>query len=179
MSKNIDDGFRKLVLLVSRYVLVMIIVALVVGVVYREYSKAMLNGMPLEETILASYYLSLSHGHILIACVALPTVLLVVTYLVAKTGLGTPNYRSLRRAFTIYIIGVTGAVALLVYKGLGTIYYYAQNPSAGLTAADNMLFLGSHALRETLYGIIHLLLGIGLAWYTITLLKTIKTPKNN
>lgn len=116
----------------------------------------------------------MSHGHIIVVCVVMPVVLLVITYLVERTGLGNPNYRSLRRALILYLVGATGAVALLVYKGLGIIYFYAHNPSAGLTVADNMLFLGSHALRESLYGVTHLLLGIGLAWYAISLLKAMR-----
>lgn len=116
----------------------------------------------------------MSHGHIIVACVVMPVVLLVITYLVERTGLGNPNYRSLRRALILYLVGATGAVALLVYKGLGIIYFYAENPPAGLTVADNMLFMGSHALRESLYGVTHLLLGIGLAWYAISLLKAMR-----
>ncbi len=175
MDNDVDNSYKKVLLLVTKYVLVMVIVALIVGVVYREYSKTMLQGLPLEKTILASYYLSLSHGHIIVVCVIIPVVLLVLTHLVARTGLGHPDYRSLRRALIIYLVGATGAVALLVYKGLGIIYFYSQNPSAGLTMADNMLFLRSHALRESLYGIIHLLLGIGLAWYAISLLRATRT----
>lgn len=54
MSNVVDDGYKKILLLVARYVLVMVIVALIVGVVYRGYSKTMLRGLPLEKTILAS-----------------------------------------------------------------------------------------------------------------------------
>ena len=92
MDNDVNNRYKNVLLLVTRYVLVMIIVALIVGVIYREYSKTMLQGMPLEKTILASYYLSLSHGHIIVMCVVIPVVLLVITYLVAKTGLGNPDH---------------------------------------------------------------------------------------
>ncbi len=171
MSESMSGGLRGLINYMVRYILLMIVAALAVGVVYREYSKAMLHDRNLEEIITTSYYLSLTHGHILIACVAVPGVLLLITYILGRTGYKV-NYSSLRKAFTIYVIGATGAVGLLFYKGLGIIYYYTVNPSAGLTGADEALFFGSHVFRESVYGIIHLLLGIGLVWYIIVLYRS-------
>lgn len=51
---------------------------------------------------------------------------------------------------------------------------YGTDPVAGLDAANNALFLGSHVLRESLYGVAHLLLGIGLAWYAALLVKAFR-----
>jgi len=66
------------------------------------------------------------------------------------------------------------ALALLIYKGLGVVVAYGSNPAAGLDAANNALFLGSHALRESLYSTTHLLLGAGLVWYIALLIKAFR-----
>ena len=98
MDNDVNDMYKKEILLfVTRYALVTVIIALIVGVVYREYSKSMLHDMSLDKIILASYYLSLLHSQIIVVCVVIPMVLLVITYLVAKTGLENPDYSSLKR----------------------------------------------------------------------------------
>ncbi|RLG88854.1 MAG: hypothetical protein DRO18_00565 [Thermoprotei archaeon] len=72
---------------VAKYVLSMVIVGLGIGVVYREITKAYLSGFPLEEQIIASFYLSLMHGHVFLVGVVIPSVLLLITYISHKSGL--------------------------------------------------------------------------------------------
>ncbi|RLG88853.1 MAG: hypothetical protein DRO18_00560 [Thermoprotei archaeon] len=62
-------------------------------------------------------------------------------------------------------------LGLLLYKGLSIVYNYSLNPYGGITHADHALFFGSHVLRESLYGLAHVVMGIGLVWYVIALLK--------
>ncbi len=151
---------------IAVYSLVMLIVFLAIGVLYREYSKAMVGGDAGD--IVVMYYLSLSHGHVLLTGVVVPVLLLFLTYIIGNMTGKKPNYRELMKAFTVYVAGSLGMDALLIYKGMAIIYYYTQYGS--LEKADAALFAGNHVLREALYGTIHLLLGIGLTWYVLKLL---------
>ena len=160
-----EDFKIKLYKLIIVYTLIMLIIFLAVCVLYREYTKAFTVGG--AEYVTVAYYLSLSHGHVFLSGAVIPSTLLFLTYIVDYMGLGEINYKGLFKAFTTYIIGSLFMVSLLVYKGLAVIYYYRLYSS--LAIADNMLFLGNHALRETLYGGAHLLLGIGIIWYVILL----------
>ncbi len=166
-----DAVARRLYKLMICYALIMLLVFLVIGVLYREYSKALVGGDAGD--IVVIYYLSLSHGHVLITGAIIPSILLFLTYMVEKTRGKTPNYRSLWKAFIIYIIGSLSMTSLLIYKGMGIIYYYTVYSS--MIKADEALFLGSHALREALYGTAHLLLGIGIAWYVVSLLRRLSS----
>ncbi len=122
--------------------------------------------------ITIAFYLSLSHGHVFLTGVVIPAILLFLTFIAEYLGFKDINYKSLSKAFVIYVIGSLLMVSLLIYKGLVIIYYY--NIYSSLAIADKSLFLGNHVLRESLYGIAHLLLGIGLIWYAISLATAIR-----
>ncbi len=154
------------------YSLAMMIAGLVIGVLYREFTKIYTAGLPLEKQLLVSYYLSLGHGHVFMVGVLIPLALLVSTYVLTERGyLDRDRLNSLEKPFIIFVAGSLMMVGLLVYKGLGMVYFYAQNPGAGLSAADEKLFLGSKALRESLYGVAHLAMGVGLVWYVWMLIR--------
>ena len=158
-----------------KYSLIMSILGLAIGVLYREFTKAYIAGFPLESQILVSYYLSLSHGHAFIVGVLIPLALLTSTYVLMKTEyMDSKDLSFLKKPFIVFVVGSLMMIGLLIYKGLGIVYFYAQNPEAGLTVADEKLFLGSKALRESLYGLAHLTMGIGLIWYIWMLFKHAK-----
>ncbi len=165
MSKDISgrgtNALEKLYKVGIGYAMIMSIVALAVGVFYREYTKYTLSGFSLDKQILVSYYLSLCHGHFILLGMVIPVILMASTYIL----LGGKSDSILFKALIVYLIGATGASALLLYKGAAIIYYYISNPALGLTGADQLLFMGSKALRESLYGVFHLLLGVGLVVY--------------
>ena len=156
------------------YAMIMAIIALAAGVFYREYTKYALNNLPLEKQIIVSYYLSLCHGHLVLMGLVIPLVLALAAYIV----LNGRNDNILFKSLIIYIIGATGASALLLYKGAGIIYYYTLNPSQGLTGADQMLFMGSKVIREGLYGVFHLLLGVGLVIYALRIIHLIRSKRS-
>ncbi|GEM_PF-1685566 len=157
---------------ISLYILAMLVAVMVMGVVYREVSKYYGSWLPEEMFILATHYLSLAHGHVLSLGVVIPSAILLVSLAIDHvSGLGEGAVRSLRRAFVIYVIGSLAAISLLIYKGIGILYYYSQDPAGGLTAANEALFLGSHALREGLYGTAHLVMFAGLI-YAVYVLAT-------
>ncbi len=152
------------------YSLVMILASLALGVTYREVSKAYLSSLPLDKSLLASYYLSLMHGHALVAGALLVTTLLVITYLLMKSGvLSEGDLMGLRKAMVVLVIGSLAAVVLLTYKGLVVATNYVGLGSLGM--ANEALFDGDSVVREGIYGVSHLLLGIGVTWYVIKLMK--------
>jgi len=156
------------------YAMMMAITALAVGVFYREYTKYALSNLPLEKQIIVSYYLSLCHGHFILMGLVIPVILALTAYIV----LGGEGDNILLKSLIIYLIGATGASALLLYKGAGIINYYVSDPSQGLTSADHALFMGSEMLRESLYGVFHLLLGLGLVIYAMRILQLLRRNKS-
>ena len=169
---NVLKGWDRLLKLGITYVLIMLLIALGLGVTYREVSKAFLGSLPLEKQLVGAYYLSLMHGHTLMMGVLLPTALLVITYLVMRRGLlEEGDFISLRRAFVVLMVGSSLAIALLTYKGVAvaTNYPYTMD----LTQANSQLFMSDSTLREGIYGVAHLLLGIGIVWYVIKILSKV------
>ncbi len=160
---------KKLYKLIITYIMIMLIVALVIGVVYREVSKAYLSDKEFEQQIMYSYFLSLCHGHTFMVGVLIPTAILVVVYVIESKNLGIINYSSLRKAFMLYIVSGIGIVLLLLYKGI-TI----TTSGASLTQAYNSLYGGNLALRESVYGLIHLLLGISIVWIVVIILRSLR-----
>ena len=146
----------------------MLIVALVIGVVYREVSKAYLSDKEFEQQIMYSYFLSLCHGHTFMVGVLIPTAILVVVYVIESKNLGIINYSSLGKAFMLYIVSGIGIVLLLLYKGVSI-----TTSDASLTQAYNSLYGGNLALRESVYGLIHLLLGISIVWIVVIILRSL------
>ncbi len=159
---------RKLYKLIITYIMIMLIVALVIGVVYREVSKAYLSDKEFEQQIMYSYFLSLCHGHTFMVGVLIPTAILVVVYVIESKNLGIINYSSLGKAFVLYIVSGIGIVLLLLYKGVSI-----TTSDASLTQAYNSLYGGNLALRESMYGLIHLLLGISIVWIVVIILRSL------
>lgn len=154
--------------LIITYIMIMLIVALAIGVVYREVSKAYLSDKELEQQIMYSYFLSLCHGHTFMVGVLIPTAILVVVYVIESRNLGRINYSSLRKAFLLYMVSAIGIVSLLLYKGISITI-----SDTSLTQAYNSLYGGNLALRESVYGIIHLLLGISIVWIVVIILRSL------
>jgi len=69
-------------------------------------------------------------------------------------------------------------LGLLLYKGLEIVYICSIEMPRSLSEADQALFLGSHVLRESLYGLVHLVMGIGLIWYVVILLLSKQVKKS-
>ncbi len=153
--------------LIITYIMVMLVVALAIGVVYREVSKAYLSDKELEQQIMYSYFLSLCHGHTFMVGVLIPTAILVAIYVIDSRNLGKINYGSLRKAFLLYIVSAIGIISLLLYKGISI-----TTSGTSLTQAYNSLYGGNVALRESVYGLIHLLLGISIVWIVIIILRS-------
>ena len=167
-AEHVKSFVRSLTL----YILVMVVAVMVMGVVYREVSKYLGGGLPEEAFILATHYLSLVHGHTLSLGVVIPSAILLATLATDYVyGISEGAVKSLRKGFIIYALGSIAAISLLLYKGIGVLYYYAENPYGGLTKAAEALFMGNHALREALYGVAHTVMFVGLMYMVLTLVK--------
>lgn len=171
----VGKGFRDVLVPFSLFIVSMSLAIMVLGVIYRELSKYLGAGLPEEALILATHYLSLTHGHALSLGVVIPSAILLIALGVDyATGLSEATAKSLRKGLAIYAVGALSAIGLLLYKGIGLLYNYVQNPGAGLTAADEALFFGNHALREALYGTAHLIMLIGLAYMAVILIRSLE-----
>lgn len=76
---------------------------------------------------------------------------------------------SLNKAFTVYAFGGVMSLFLLIFKGFEVVKLYSNGVS--FDALNSELFFGNQALRSSLYGTAHLLLGVGVIWYLYILWK--------
>lgn len=154
----------------ARYAIVMLITSLLVGLVYREFSRPFFKGLTLEEQWRYGHPMSLAHGHTFFLGTAIPVVLIVLTYLY-RSALGKDRIARLRRLFIAYRIAATTSVALIIYQGLS----FIAGAGRPLDEIDAGLFFGSVALRSSLYAIAHITLAVAVIWYGVTLYRVIST----
>ena len=55
-------GLKSLLVRIFRFAMIMLIVALIVGLFYREYSRKFLFRYPMETQVSVGHHLSLAHG---------------------------------------------------------------------------------------------------------------------
>ena len=153
-----------------RYAGVMIGVALLMGLIFREVSRPFFKGVSLEDQLLYGHAMSTVHGHTFLLGAAIPLGLAVMTYLARQT-LTPKAIRQLRTLQAIYIGSSVAAVALMLYKGLA----FIVSTGLGLEAIDDGLFFGSVALRSSLFGVVHTSLAVSLVWYIVKVNRALRT----
>jgi len=141
---------RKLFAAQIRFAGIMSVVALIMGLVYREISRGFFDGLSYEQQLLYGHNMSLVHGHTFLLGAVIPMVLAVLT-LLTLPNLPEKRLKNMNVRFTAYIIAASVALALMVYKGLAFIIGAGQP----LEAIDAGLFFGSGLLRGILFGLSH------------------------
>jgi hypothetical protein len=154
----------------ARYAIVMLITSLLVGLVYREFSRPFFEGLNLEEQWRYGHPMSMAHGHTFFLGAAIPVILIVLTHLY-RSSLGKDRITRLQRLFIAYRIAATTSVILIIYQGLSFIVGAGRT----LDEINAGLFLGSVALRSSLYAIAHITLAVAVIWYGIIIYKAINT----
>jgi hypothetical protein len=152
----------------ARYAIVMLVTSLLVGLVYREFSRPFFEGLTLEEQWRYGHPMSLAHGHTFFLGTAIPVVLIVLTHLY-RSALGKDRAVRLRRLFIAYMIAATASIILIIYQGLS----FIAGAGRPLDEIDAALFFGSVALRSSLYALAHITLAVAVIWYGVTLYRVI------
>jgi uncharacterized membrane protein (DUF485 family) len=133
-----------------RFAGVMSILALVMGLVYREVSRPFFANLSFEQQSLYGHNMSLVHGHTFLLGAVIPLALALFTLLVLP-NLPEKRLKNFNIRFDAYMIAASVALLLMVYKGL-TFIIGAGQP---LAAIDASLFGGSSLLRGILFGLSH------------------------
>ncbi|MDJ0976351.1 MAG: hypothetical protein QNJ98_17955 [Planctomycetota bacterium] len=155
MSNPLPSHYAQATRTVLRYAIVMAVLGLLSGVVFRESAKklpdsAVHAGIGLE----ATQHLALVHGHMLLAAVIVPIAMLGAVFLSRAAGGGEITPRAFKMLTRGYLPFVTATIALMYYKG----YHFLLSVRGGetdLVAIDAAYFGGATVARYAVYGVIH------------------------
>ena len=170
-----DQELKSLLAKIARFAIIMIIVGLVVGVFYREYSKKLLFKFPLDTQVFVGRHFSLAHGHTILLGAAIPLLLGLLAFLLQEfDGKKSEMYRLLSKVFNFYMIGAIASLILLYYKGSAFIYIFRKNPAESFNVIEKSLFFGIDLLRIFLYLIFHAIWGVSLIYFVGVLFPKFK-----
>jgi len=133
-----------------RFAAVMSVLALIMGLVYREVSRPFFADLSLEQQILYGHDMSLVHGHTFLLGAIIPIVMAMLALLVMP-NLPDKRLQNMNIRFSAYMIAASVALALMLYKGLAFIF----GAGLPLETIDASLFWGNSILRSTLFGLSH------------------------
>jgi nitric oxide reductase large subunit len=150
MTNNYPPLAKRLFAHQIRFAGVMSILALVLGLVYREVSRGFLKSLSYEQELLYGHNMSLVHGHTFLLGAVIPIVLALLTLLVLP-NLPEKRLKNLNIRFDVYMAAASVALALMIYKGLAFIAGAGQP----LEVIDASLFWGNRILRGILFGVSH------------------------
>lgn len=158
--------YQRIIRLQVRYAALMSIVALVMGLFYREFSRPFFEGLGLEQQMLYGHWMELVHGHTFLLGTAFPIVMALLMSLV-RGQLKIKILLKLSLRFKGYIWASAAALILMVYKGVAFIVGAGQP----LGAIDESLFFGSPILRGILFGATHVALFWSVGEYMYVLFR--------
>ncbi len=114
----------------------------------------------------ATIDLRISHGHFVLLGAVVPLCFVGALALVHAAGGGVASPGVLRASEVLYVVGATGAMALVLYKGIHLVAH-VRGGDFDLARAHATLFGGSRLLKGLAYGVSHTLLAAGaglFAW---------------
>lgn len=144
-----------------KYSLVFLVLGIVCGIFYREFTKAY---------ALANEYttLGLAHTHFLVLGVAFVLLIGLVT-----DKLNKHDSKLFNRAFITYSVGVSGAGLMIVVRGIFDVLVKSNKTAFQVTGGANGAISG-------ISGIFHAILGVGIILIFVSwLLKDKKTSTEN
>ena len=154
-------------------ILVAPLATLAVGFFTLEFSKPFLKGLNVAAQQQALAPLALGHGHVMMIFGLIPLIMLVaVHFLREKLELSPRRVKWLITWQSLYFVFGFSMLALLIYKGAAVLVLIKD--LGDLDLADQALFMGSHALRVSLYSLSHLLMAMTIGGMSVTLLRVLK-----
>lgn len=138
--------FQKQIIFAS----VMSVLALLMGLVYREVSRVFFAKLTLEQQLVYGHDMSLVHGHTFLLGAVIPLVLAGFT-LIVLPALTEKRLKNINIRFNAYMVAASVALALMVYKGLA----FIMGAGLPLETIDAGLFWGNRILRGILFGLSH------------------------
>lgn len=135
-----------------RFAAIMSILALLMGLIFREVSRLM-SGLTFEQQLSYGHNMSLVHGHTFLLGTAIPLAM-AVFILLTLPNLTEKRLKNFNMRFKAYMIAACVALALMAYKGLAFIIGAGQP----METLDASLFFGSPLLRGILFGLSHVVI---------------------
>lgn len=169
-----DQELKSLLVRIIRFAIIMLIVALIVGLFYREYSRKFLFKYPINTQTSVGFHLSLAHGHTVLLGTIIPFFLAFLIFMLKGFDQANEMFMTLKKVFGFYILGSVASLFLLYYKGSAIIYLFQKSPELSLKAIDNSLFFGNELLRLLLYSLSHTIFGVSLVYFLGVVLSRLK-----
>ncbi len=174
MSNSLPFHYQVAIRRLIRFAAIGTAVGLLLGITSTEFHKSVRIGpvaqpvqdgrvrleLPAETRTAAGLSLQLSHGHAILLTGVLPLVFALSLFLVWRLGGRELTSGRVRVFFWPYVLGASGSIVLLVYRGLAT-FLTVRGGNYDVAAVDAGLFGGNHALRAATYGITHTLMALG------------------
>lgn len=170
------ESYSDLTTFMLRWALILLVIGLAFGVYSREILRTIeksVDDWAVLEALRNRAFLG--HGHFLFLGFLIPGVLALITRRVVAAD-AEKRILSLTRAFRLVMIGTVLTLALSVYSSSAIIFAVAGG--ADPAAADHSLFGGSIMVRSILYTLAHPLMGVGLVWYAVVLMKALRHPSH-
>lgn len=157
-----------------RYVVVLAVVALLVGIAFQESAKKLdFEHVGAGLHIEARVHLALVHGHVFVLSVLLPLALIAALYFALCAGGRPLGPRGIRWLTLGLLPSAAATVALMFYKG----YHFLLLVRGGVTElaqVDAAFFGGLRVLRYGVYGVIHGIFGLSLVALLVLLWRSLK-----
>jgi hypothetical protein len=162
--------FRKQIIFAA----IMSVLALIMGLVYREVSRVFFEKLTMEQQLVYGHDMSLVHGHTFLLGAVIPLVLAGFTLIVLPM-LTEKRLKNMNIRFTAYMVAASVALALMVYKGLA----FIMGAGLPLETIDAGLFWGDRVLRGILFGLSHVTIfwSVGEMMAGLALSTRVKTGK--
>ena len=174
-SSTLPGAYRRTILVLIRYAVVMAFVGLLAGIAFQESARKLtftMAGAGLHlESILT---LALVHGHLFVMAVILPLVLGAALLMAHQAGgreVGPAGLAWLTRGYLPF----AAATALLqMVKGYHVLLA-VRHGATDLAAVDAAFLGGGHApLRMAVYGFIHAGMGVTLGVFLVALWRSLR-----
>lgn len=145
-------------------------VVLLAGVFARELTRITAQGLSADALQEATLLVLLGHGHAFVLLCIVPA-LFAGAASFAGPHIPAASLRWLSVSSGLYLAGSLVTVLLILYRGF--FHLALLGSTASINPGDAALFGGSALLRAVAYGLVHLMMGVGLVWTGIILAKAV------
>lgn len=168
-----QEKIGKTIVFLIKFSIIMLIIAISIGFLYRLCSYIFLRDIPLEFQVFSDKNLSFLDINILIIGFLIPLCLAFIVYYVrSNIALNLGRIKRIRLAFKIYITGTLIIIITSIYKII--IYFIkisTKNIPQSLDDIDKSLFWGSDILRAIVNSLSYPVFVFGLLWFLFVLWK--------
>jgi hypothetical protein len=166
--------YRRALITLVRYAVVMAFFGLLVGISFQESAKKLTWAMAGPGLHLESIFtLSLVHGHVFVVGVILPLALGGALLMARKAGAAEVGPRAVAWLVRGFLPFAAASVLLQLVKGYH-ILLAVRGGQTDLAAVDAAFLGGSHALRAAVYGIAHTGMAVCLGVFLVALWRSLR-----